>query len=86
MVWLADRGQTLDRESVRVGLPSSLTHRLGIRAVVTVQSKRRSRNTRSVSSVAAATSSRLPVLAVRRYGTCVMLQRDRARTDCSWAE
>ena len=24
-----DRGQTLDRESVRVGLPSSLTHRLG---------------------------------------------------------
>ena len=27
--WLADRGQTLDRESVRVRLPSSLTRRLG---------------------------------------------------------
>ena len=27
--WLADRGQTLDRESVRVRPPSSLTRRLG---------------------------------------------------------
>ena len=27
--WLADRGQTLDRESVRVRLPSGLTRRLG---------------------------------------------------------
>ena len=27
--WLADRGQTLDRESVRVRLASSLTRRLG---------------------------------------------------------
>ena len=28
-LWLADRGQTLDRESVGVRLPSGLTRRLG---------------------------------------------------------
>ena len=33
--WLADRGQTLDRESVRVRLPSSLTRRLGNNAGIT---------------------------------------------------
>jgi hypothetical protein len=39
--WLADRGQTLDRESVRVGLPSSLTRRLGNAMRASQKSRRR---------------------------------------------
>jgi hypothetical protein len=39
--WLADRGQTLDRESVRVRLPSSLTRRLGNAMRTSQKSKRK---------------------------------------------
>ena len=39
--WLADRGQTLDRESVRVRLPSSLTRRLGNAMRASQKSKRK---------------------------------------------
>ena len=39
--WLADRGQTLDRESVRVGLPNSLTRRLGDAMRASQKSKRK---------------------------------------------
>ena len=38
--WLVDRGQTLDRESVRVRLPSSLTRRLGNAMRTSQKSKR----------------------------------------------
>ncbi len=42
MPWcLADRGQTLDRESVRVGLPNSLTRRLGNAMQAPQKSKRK---------------------------------------------
>ena len=39
--WLADRGQTLDRESVRVRLPSSLTRCLGSAMRASQKSKRK---------------------------------------------
>ena len=39
--WLADRGQTLDRESVRVRLPSGLTRRLGNAMRASQKSKRK---------------------------------------------
>ena len=39
--WLADRGQTLDRESVRVGLPNSLTRRLGNEMRASQKSRRK---------------------------------------------
>ena len=39
--WLADRGQTLDRESVRVRLPSSLTRNLGNTMRASQKSKRK---------------------------------------------
>ena len=39
--WLADRGQPLDRESVRVGLPNSLTRRLGDAMRASQKSKRK---------------------------------------------
>ena len=39
--WLADRGQTLDRESVRVRLPSSLTRCLGSAMRALQKSKRK---------------------------------------------
>ena len=39
--WLADRGQTLDRESVRVRLLSSLTRRLGNAMRASQKSKRK---------------------------------------------
>jgi hypothetical protein len=39
--WFADRGQTLDRESVRVRLPSSLTRRLGNAIRASQKSKRK---------------------------------------------
>ena len=39
--WLADRGQTLDRESVRVRLPSRLTRRLGNAMRASQKSKRK---------------------------------------------
>ena len=39
--WLADRGQTLDRESVRVRLPSSLTRCLGNAMRASQKSKRK---------------------------------------------
>ena len=39
--WLADRGQTLDRESVRVRLPSSLTRRPGHAMRSSQKSKRK---------------------------------------------
>ena len=38
--WLADRGQTLDRESVRVRLPGGLTRRLGNAMRASQKSKR----------------------------------------------
>ena len=41
MLWLADRGQTLDRESVRVRLPSSLTRCLGSAMRASQKSKRK---------------------------------------------
>ena len=43
--WLADRGQTLDRESVRVRLPSSLTRRLGDAMRASQKSKRKKAKT-----------------------------------------
>ena len=42
--WRADRGQTLDRESVRVRLPSSLTRRLGDAMRASQKSKRKKAN------------------------------------------
>ena len=43
--WLADRGQTLDRESVRVRLPNSLTRRLGNAMRASKKSKRKKNRT-----------------------------------------
>jgi len=55
--WLADRGQTLDRESVRVGLPSSLTRRLGNAMRASQKSKRKkARSNGALASVSSALS------------------------------
>ena len=43
--WRADRGQTLDRESVSVRLPSSLTRRLGNAMRASQKSKRKKAKT-----------------------------------------
>ena len=43
--WLADRGQTLDRESVTVRLPSSLTRSLGAAMRASQKSKRKKAKT-----------------------------------------
>ena len=55
--WLTDRGQTLDRESVRVRLPSSLTRRLGNAMRASQKSKRKKAKTNRTFPYASSTLS-----------------------------
>ena len=56
--WVADRGQTLDRESVRVRLPSSLTLCLGSAMRASQKSKCKKAKTKRTSAYL---SSTLPI-------------------------
>ena len=76
--WVADRGQTLDRESVRVRLLSSLTRRLGNAMRASQKSKRKkakaNRTFASVSSILAmATHSLFNMVAITAVSGAVLL-------------
>ena len=76
--WLADRGQTLDRESVRVRLPSSLTRRLGdaMRASQKSSAKRQRRTGRSAhasSTLSLATHNLINMVATTSVSGAVLL-------------
>ena len=55
--WLADRGQTLDRESVRVRLPNSLTRWLGDAWRASQKSKRKNAKANRTLAYASSTLS-----------------------------
>ena len=76
--WVADRGQTLDRESVRVRLPSSLTHRLGNAMRASQKSKRKKAKANRTfayvsSTLSMATHSLVNMVAITAVSGAVLL-------------
>jgi membrane protein required for beta-lactamase induction len=70
--WLADRGQTLDRESVRVRLPSSLTRRLGETMRASQKSKRKEAKANR-STLSMATHNLVNMVAITAVSGVVLL-------------
>ena len=82
--WLPDRGQTLDRESVRVRLPSSLTRRLGNAMRTSQKSKRKkakARRTRThvSSALSMVTHNLVNMVAITAVSGAVLLALPVAR-------
>ena len=76
--WLADRGQTLDRESVRVRLLGSLTRRLGDAMRASQKSKRKkARTDRTLAYVSSplslATHNLINMIAITAVSGAVLL-------------
>ena len=76
--WLANRGQTLDRESVRVGLPSSLTRRRGDAMRASQKSKRKKAKTNRTfahrsSTLSMATHNLINMVAVTAVSGAVLI-------------
>ena len=73
--WLADRGQTLDRESVRVRLPSGLTRRRGNAMRASQKSKRKKKRTFAYvsSTLSMATDNLVNMVAITAVSGAVLL-------------
>ena len=76
--WLADRGQTLDRESVRVRLLGSLTYRLGNAMRASQKSKRKKAKANRTfafvsSTLSMATHSLVNMVAITAVSGAVLL-------------